>query len=64
MPLAAKELPEWIGQIQNELSETGRKLVEVECILAEPFIHDAEIVEIEKRPQELDLALKTEVGMD
>lgn len=56
------DLPDKVREAQSELVEIGRKLVEVERILAEPFTHDAEIAEIETKLVQLDLEIKAELG--
>jgi hypothetical protein len=57
-----ESLPGKVREAQRELEEIGRKLVEVERILAEPFTYDAEIAEIESKLVQLDLAIKAELG--
>ena len=56
------DLPTKVQEAEAELKELGRKLVEVERMLAEPFTHDAEIVEIETTLLQLDLEIKAELG--
>ena len=56
------DLPAKVQETETELKELGRKLVEVERILAEPFTHDAEIQEIETKLMQLDLDIKAELG--
>jgi hypothetical protein len=57
-----ESLPAKVQEAEAELKERGRKLVEVERILAEPFTHDAEIQELETKLMQLDLDIKAELG--
>jgi hypothetical protein len=56
------DLPAKVQEAEAELQELGRKLVEVERIMSEPFTHDAEIQAIETKLMQLDLEIKAELG--
>lgn len=56
------DLPAKVQEAQSELAEIGRKLVELERIMAEAFTHDAEIAEIETKLVQLEMEIKAELG--